>query len=102
MSKNKNSLEYRFSILPVMSHDELTLIRISALHGECRSSSDSDSNCTVISNTDGSQNVETDQWDFEETVGDKISDGNTFRGDCGGVLFLSLYERFRGRMQKSL
>ena len=41
-------------------------------------SSDSDTDSTIISNTEGSQDVETDQWDFEETIGDKISNGNTF------------------------
>ena len=33
-----------------------------------------------MSNTDGSQNVESDQWGFEETIGDKISNGNVFGG----------------------
>ena len=42
------------------------------------SSLDSDIDSTIISNSEGSENVKTDQWDFEETVGDKISDGNAF------------------------
>ena len=43
-------------------------------------SSDSDTDATVISSSVGSQNVETDWWDFEEAVGDRISDGNSFGG----------------------
>ena len=43
------------------------------------SSSDSDNDSTIIRNTEGSQNVETDMWDCEETIGDKIIDGNPFR-----------------------
>ena len=46
----------------------------------CISSSNSNTNSTLISNSEGSQYVETDQWDFEEMVGDKISDGNAFGG----------------------
>ena len=42
--------------------------------------SDSDTDSTVIGNSEGSQYVESHQWDFEETIGDKISNGNTFRG----------------------
>ena len=37
--------------------------------------------------TDGSQNVETDNWGFEETIGDKICDGNTLGGICGAESF---------------
>ena len=33
-----------------------------------------------MNNSEGSQYVETDQWDFEETIGDKMNDGNAFRG----------------------
>ena len=44
------------------------------------SSWDSDTDSTIISNSEGSQNVETDQGDFEETIGDKISNGNAFGG----------------------
>ena len=47
---------------------------------QCGSSSDSDTDSTVIRNSEGSQNVETDQWDFEETIGEKINDGNAFGG----------------------
>ena len=47
---------------------------------QCILSSDSDTDSTVISNADGSQDVKTDQCYFEETIGDKISDGNTFGG----------------------
>ena len=43
-------------------------------------SSDSDIDSTVIRNSEASQNVETDQWDVEETIGDKISDGNPVVG----------------------
>ena len=32
-----------------------------------------------MSNSEGSQYDETDQWDLEETIGDKISDENAFR-----------------------
>ena len=46
----------------------------------CISSSDSDIDSTIIRNSEGDQNIETDQWDFEETIGDKISDGNAFGG----------------------
>ena len=41
-------------------------------------SSDSNTDSNVISNSDGSQYVETNQWDFEGTLVDKISDGNAF------------------------
>ena len=44
------------------------------------SSSGSDTDPTFLSNSECSQFVEIDQWDFEETIGDKISDGNTFGG----------------------
>ena len=44
------------------------------------SNSDSDTDSNVISNSEGFQYVDTDQWDFDETIGDKISDGNAFRG----------------------
>ena len=37
--------------------------------------SDSDIDSTVNGNSEESQYVENDQWDFEETIGDKISDG---------------------------
>ena len=84
----KNSLVCLFSISPVTSHLESILIRTATyIEKQCRSSSDSDADSTVISNTDGSRNVETDQWDFEETGGDKISDGNVFRGNCGAKSF---------------
>ena len=43
-------------------------------------SSSSDTDSSVIRNSKGSQNVESDQWYFEETIGDKISDGNSFGG----------------------
>ena len=56
------------------------------------SSWDSDTDSTVISNSDASQCVETDQWDFDETIGNKISDGNAFRGDYGAVSFRALCE----------
>ena len=46
----------------------------------CILSSDSDIDSTVISNFEGSQCVETDQWDVEETIWDKISDGNVVGG----------------------
>ena len=63
------------------SYLEAVFIRTAGdLEKRCRSSSDSDTDSTVISNTDGSQHVESDQWDFEETIGDKISDGNAFGG----------------------
>ena len=45
----------------------------------CTSSSDSVNDYTVMSNSGGSQDVETDQWDFDGMVGDKMSDGNAFR-----------------------
>ena len=32
------------------------------------------------SNSDGYQNIESDHWDFEGTVGDKMSAGNAFAG----------------------
>ena len=44
------------------------------------SSSDSDTDSTIISNSEGSQTIETDLWDCEETIGDKIIDGNPLRG----------------------
>ena len=50
---------------------------------QCRSSSDSETDSAVIRNTDGSQNVESDHWDFEETIWDKICDGNAFGGIVG-------------------
>ena len=52
----------------------------SYIEKQCISSSDSDTDSTVISNSEGSQYVETDQCDFEEMVINKISDGNTFGG----------------------
>ena len=45
----------------------------------CISSSDSDIDSTIMSNLEGSV-VEIDPWDFEETIGDKISDGNALGG----------------------
>ena len=63
------------------------------------SSSDSDTDSTVIRNSDGSQNVETDQWDFEETNGDKITDGNAFKGmmePCRFELYVSDSEKEGG------
>ena len=54
----------------------------------CMSSSDSDTHSTVVSNTESSQNAETDQWEFEETIGDEISDGNAF----GGIVETSRFE----------
>ena len=36
------------------------------------SSSDSDTDYTVISNTQGSQNVKTDQWDLKEQLETKL------------------------------
>ena len=42
-----------------------------------------------MNNSEGSHNVETDQWDFEETIGDKISDGNAFRGIMEAYRFKS-------------
>uniref|UniRef100_A0A8C4QK45 G-protein coupled receptors family 1 profile domain-containing protein n=1 Tax=Eptatretus burgeri TaxID=7764 RepID=A0A8C4QK45_EPTBU len=42
--------------------------------------SNSDNNSTVINNAEGSQYVETDQLSFEETIGNKISNGNPFGG----------------------
>ena len=44
------------------------------------SSSDSNADSTIISNSEGFQYVETDQWDFEETTGDKFSNANTLGG----------------------
>ena len=44
------------------------------------SGQDSNTDSTVISYTEGSHNVESDQWDFEGTIGDKIIHGNAFRG----------------------
>ena len=44
------------------------------------SSSDFDTDSTIISNSESSQNIKTDQWDFEESIGDKISDRNAFGG----------------------
>ena len=46
------------------------------------SSLDFDTDSTVIHNFEGSQFVETDQWDFEGMFGDKIQNGNSF----GGIL----------------
>ena len=63
------------------SHSEPTLIQMEAhVEKRCRSSSGSDTDSSVISNSERSQDVETDRWDFEETIGDKISDGNAFGG----------------------
>ena len=39
-------------------------------------------------NTDGSQNIESDQWDFEESIGNKISDGKAF-GELWSCIVLS-------------
>ena len=44
------------------------------------SSSDSDTDSTVINDSEGSQNVESVHWDFEENIRDKISNGNAFGG----------------------
>ena len=69
------------------------MIRMMAcIEKQCTSSSDSDTDSTIIRNSEGSQNVETDRWDFEGTVGDKISDGNAFWGDCGAVSFQTMCE----------
>jgi len=50
-----------------------------SIQKQCISSSDSDSDSTIVTNSECSHYIETDQWEFEETIGDKISDGNTFR-----------------------
>jgi len=39
---------------------------------QCISSSDSDTDSTVISNSESSHCVETDQWDFGESIEGKI------------------------------
>ena len=57
---------------------------------QCRSITDSDFDSTVNSNSDGSENVESDHGDFEETIGDKISDGNAF----GGIVEPNRFERY--------
>ena len=44
------------------------------------SSSDYNTASTVICNSEGSRCVETDQWEFEGTFGDKIGDKNAFEG----------------------
>ena len=44
------------------------------------SSSDSDTDSTVISDPEGSQNVQTEEWDFEETCGDTTNNENDFGG----------------------
>ena len=52
---------------------------VAYIEKRCISRSDADTNSTIISNSEGSQYVETDLWDFEETIGDKISNWNDFR-----------------------
>ena len=75
----KEAQAVRFSISPVMSHLEAILIRTAAyMEKQCMPISNSDTDSTVISNSDGSQNFETAHWDFEGTVGDKIRNGNAF------------------------
>ena len=65
----------------VTSHLEPTLIQMAAyVEKRCISILGSDTDSTVISNSEGSQHVETDQWDFVGSIGDQISDGNTFGG----------------------
>ena len=57
-------------------HLEPTLIRMAAyIKKQWILSSDS----TIVKNSEGSQYVESDQWDFEETIGDKIRNGNSYR-----------------------
>ena len=56
---------------------EATLIQTAALHREAVHVE------LVQEAVQGSQNIETDQWDFEETTGDKISDENAFGGIVG-------------------
>ena len=73
------------------SHLEPILIRTAAyIEKLCISSSDSDIDSTVINNSEGSQYVETDQWDFEETIGDKMNDGNA----VGGIMELHHFKPY--------
>ena len=58
---------------------------VTYIEKQCISSLDS----TVISNSKGSQYVETDQWDFEETIGDKIM-METLSGELWSRIILSL------------
>ena len=60
------------------------------------SSSESDTDSTVNSNSESSQYVETDQCDFEETIGDKISNGNAF----GGIVDPYCFEPYANDSEK--
>ena len=65
------------------SYLEVMLIRTAVyIENQCMPSSESDTDFTVMSESKGSENVESYQWVFEETTGDKISNGNAFE-PCG-------------------
>ena len=51
------------------------------------SSSDSETDSTIINNSDGTQNVVTDQWDFEGTFRRQNQSRKCFRGNYGAVFF---------------
>ena len=60
------------------------------------SNSNSDTYSTIIINSEGSQNVETDQWNFEETIGEIIGDGNA----SGGIVKPYRFEPVRAIQRK--
>ena len=78
--KKPESVDFRFS--QMTSHLEPILNQIAVyIEKQCISSSDSDVDSTVISNSEGSQYVESDQWDFEETT-----EQNYFGNAFGGIV----------------